>query len=85
MDQLLVKKQATTNMDSTIKDEDYDPNEMFSEFKFRSFKKDRQIKQDYTLIDFQDPDDMSLLTASTVYPENQLVRDSVELVGIEQT
>lgn len=27
---------------------------------------------------------MSALTASTVYPDSQLVRDSVELVGIDE-
>ena len=67
-----------------IFEDDYDPNEMFSEFKFRSFKKDRQIKQDYSLIDINDPEEMSALTASTVFPESQLVRDSVELVGIDE-
>lgn len=37
--------------ESVAAEDDYDPNEMFSEFKFRSFKKDRQIKQDYSLIE----------------------------------
>jgi len=45
-------------------DNEFDPNEPFSEFKFRSFKKDRQVKQDYTLIDIDDPEDLSTLVSS---------------------
>lgn len=45
-------------------DNEYDPNEPFSEFKFRSFKKDRQVKQDYSLIDIDDPEDLSTLVSS---------------------
>lgn len=36
------------------------------------------------MIDFQDPEEMSTMTASTVYPESQLVREAVELVGVEE-
>jgi hypothetical protein len=70
--------------DEFLTQDEYDPHEPFSEFKFRSFRKDRQVKQDYALIDVDDPEDNYLLTASTLYPDSTLSRDAIELVGIEE-
>lgn len=63
------RKVAIPNSDQFITEEEYDPNEPFSEFKFRSFKKDKQIRQDYALIDVDDPEEMVEMTASTIFPD----------------
>ena len=84
VDRIIRSSGVSSEPANFILDDEYDPNEPFSEFKFRSFKKDRQIKQDYTLIDIEDPEDLSTLVSSQVYPDSLLNRDSVELVGIDQ-
>ena len=37
-------KESSSSSQVNFIDDEYDPNEPFSEFKFRSFKKDRQVK-----------------------------------------
>jgi hypothetical protein len=83
-DSELLKKKKIPEPDNFVIEEDFDENEPFSEFKFRSFKKDRQIRQDYTLIDIDDPEDLSTLVASQVFPDSELTRESIQLVGIDE-
>lgn len=74
------KSKAEHKKDAFIDEAVYDPNDPFSSFLFRSFKKDRQIKQDYTLINIKDPDNLMNVTASTIFPDSVLSRDGVELI-----
>ena len=64
--------------------EEDDPSDMFSEFRFRSFRKDRQIHQDYALLDPEDPESLANISTSTMFTDLHLNREAIELVEIEE-
>ena len=55
---------------------------MFGNFKFRSFKAHKQFEEDYDLLHIEDPEDVTNITTSTVFPEEKVVREAVEVVPV---
>ena len=57
--------------------------DVFTDFRFKSFRKHKLLKEDYTLLQFEDPDEHQEIEVKQVYPENRLVKSAVELVEID--
>ena len=55
---------------------------MFSNFKFRSFKTHKLIEEDYDLLNIEDPEDVTNINASQVFPEDKVSKESVEVVPV---
>jgi len=53
---------------------------MFGNFKFRSFKTHKLIEEDYDLLNIEDPEDVTNISASTVFPEDKVIKEAVEVV-----
>ena len=58
---------------------------LFGNFKFRSFKKHKLMEEDYDIINIKDPEPPKKLEALTVYSEEKLVKEGVELMQVNQS
>ena len=61
---------------------DEEDQELFGNFKFRSFKTHKLIEEDYDLLNIEDPEDVTNITASTVFPEDKVTKEAVEVVPV---
>jgi hypothetical protein len=55
---------------------------MFGNFKFRSFKTHKLIEEDYELLNIDDPEDVTNISVSTMFPEDKVVKEAVEVVPV---
>ena len=53
---------------------------LFGNFKFRSFKKHKLMEEDYDIINIKEPEPPKKLEALTVFSEEKLVKEGVELM-----
>jgi hypothetical protein len=57
--------------------------DVFTDFRFKSFRKHKLFKEDYTLLQIADPDEHTEIEVKSIYPENRLIKSAVELVEID--
>lgn len=55
---------------------------MFGNFKFRSFKTHKLIEEDYELLNIDDPEDVTNISVSIMFPEDKVVKEAVEVVPV---
>lgn len=65
--------------DAIIDDDDDD---VFGGLQFRSFKRHKQMQEDYALIDIEDPADVPLINAGTIFPVEKVTKEAVEVVPV---
>lgn len=68
--------------DGILKYEDEEDQLLFGNFKFRSFKTHKLIEEDYELLNIEDPEDVTNISASTAFPEEKVGKEAVEIVPV---
>ena len=68
--------------DAVIDYDEQDDQLMFGNFKFRSFKTHKLIEEDYDLLNIEDPEDVTNISASTLFPEDKVIKEAVEVVPV---
>jgi len=58
--------------------------ELFGNFKFRSFKSQKLLDEDYDLLNIEDPEDVTNISTSTVFPEEKVGKEAVEVVPVNK-
>lgn len=61
---------------------DGEEEELFGDFRFKSFRKHKLVQEDYSLLQINDPEEQDEIKAKAMFPEDKLVKQSIELVGI---
>ena len=74
-------KQSDAETDANDEEEDEDQ-ALFGGFKFRSFKTQKLIDEDYELLNIEDPEDVTNITVNTAYPEDKVSKEQIELVPV---
>lgn len=70
--------------DAVLGYDDDDEQEMFGNFKFRSFKTQKLIEEDYNLLNIEDPEDVGSINTTQIYPEDKVVKEAVEVVAVSK-
>lgn len=65
--------------DAIIEDDD---DEVFGNLKFRSFKRHKQMEEDYDLLTIEDPEDLANINTVASFPEDKVVKEAVEVVPV---
>lgn len=65
-----------------MKYDEEEDSEIFGNFKFRSFKTHKLIEEDYDLLNIEDPEDVTNISTSTLFPEDKVVKEAVEVVPV---
>ena len=68
--------------DGILNYDDDDNNEMFGNFKFRSFKTHKLIEEDYELLNIDDPEDVTAISTTMAFPEERVSKEAVEIVPV---
>ena len=62
--------------------DDDDDEEMFGNFKFRSFKTHKLIEEDYDMLNIEDPEEATNISTATVFPDDKVAKEAVEVVPV---
>ena len=61
---------------------DGEEEELFGDFQFRSFKRHKQMEEDYSLLELEDPEDVTAINTVALFPEEKVSREALEIVPI---
>jgi hypothetical protein len=67
---------------STMINEEEDE-EIFGDFRFRTFRQHKSIKEEYDFLKFEDPEDMPKISVEKFMSKAKVEKDSIELVSMD--
>lgn len=56
--------------------------ELFGEFKFRSFKTHKQMEEEYNILDLEDPEEPIELETIQLFPAERVGKEQLEIVPV---